>query len=96
MSERSDENNSHPVCTIGLAQLPDSVLKDIGSFCDERTLKALCCTCVKLKIVYSVMLATRAANRIEQGTVSKPAPSMFVFSIQLKLHTPIFLTSQLF
>ena len=81
MSERLEEKKAHTVHVIGLTQLPDVVLKHIGCFCDERTLQALCCTCVKLKIVYSVALATRAANRIEQSTTAaatKPAPNTFV------------------
>lgn len=81
MSERLEERKNHSACTIGLTQLPDAVLKHIGSFCDDRTLKALCCTCVKLKIVYSVILATQAADRIEQSTATKLAPSTFVFSL---------------
>ena len=78
MSERAEGKSGHPVCAIGLTQLPDDVLKHIGCFCDERTLKALSCTCVKLKIMFSVVLATRAANRIEQSTATKAAHPVFV------------------
>ena len=50
--------------THSLPALPDNVLLSIGNFCDERSLRALACTCVRLKMVFSVQIATLAADRI--------------------------------
>ena len=64
--------------SINFADLPQEVLLQIGHFCDYHSLQALACTCIKLKILYSVELATRAAEEIARQNPRSITSKLFL------------------